>query len=454
MVSHAYALAQKDIADAELSLQADPDHRSIPGKFAQSLDDIRADHADRIPDPVARNMFQRKMLEYGTTRELQMKYTTWNREIDAQKAHLTESLDIKLDLIDNLALEDRATYALYLTEAEDLINEKVANGIETAEKGAQLKAHFRDQAANLKARQHVIVDPEGAVQALGSADYEKYYPGLDADKRLNLFEKAQGIIKANENAETAFQEKIEATAKKVEDKRQSANYGKAVVLYSKGELEPGFIEEAIDNRDMDPEKGYKLIGRLRTDAKQGKIQENNPVIVGDLAQKIAQGADVTDELNQALTDGDIKDETFITLSTNMAKADVQRAYSYINKAMQPAEFETDFNLKQSWADAIDLLNERIARNEDPMKAARDIVRLRRKRLPTPPAGRPRFLEGDGNNINDLEKAKSLTVKQFRANQIGAVEANQEVELIERHIEWIQKLAETDDLLKDMDGEIK
>lgn len=454
MVSHAYALAQKDIADAELNLKADPDHRSIPEKFSRSLDDIRAAHADNIPDPVARNMFQRKMLEYGTTQEIKMKNYTFSREIDTQQAHLAEGLDTKLDLIDNLPLEDRKSYALYVNEAESLIDEKVASGMETVERGVLLKREFRDKAATVKARQHVNLDPSGAVKTLGDKNYEKYYPGLDAGKRITLLEKAQGLVTANEKTETALQEKIETMATKVEKRRQTANYGKAVVLYSDGELTPEFLEQAVENRDIDPEKGFKLISRLRADAKQGKVEENNPVAVGALAVRIGRGEDVLEELNDLVALGQIKDATYITLSTNMGKLEVQKAYSYINKAMQPAEFETDFNLKQSWADAIDLLNERIAREEDPMVAARDIVRLRRKRLPTPPAGRPRFLDGDVKKINDLEKAMASTVRQFETNRIGGVEAAQETELIERHMEWLKMQENTDDTLKEMDKEIK
>ncbi len=454
MVSHNYALAQRDIADAELNLKADPDHRSIPEKFSRSLDDIRARYADQILDPVARNMFQRKMFEYGNTREIQMKYYTFNREVDAQKAHLTEILDTKLDLIDNLSLDDRKTYGLYLEEAMDSINEKVANGVITAEVGVNARLEFRGQAANLKARQHVILDPAGAVKTLGSPDYERFYPGLSPEKRLNLFEKAQATVIRNEKAETTFQERIEQIAVKVEKERQDANYGKAVVLYSNDELTPGFLEEAIENRDMDPEKGFKLINRLRTDARQGKAQTNNPVAVGALAVRIGRGEDVLDELNELVASGDIKDQTYITLTTNMGKLEVQRAYSYVNKAMQPGEMVTDIEPKQSWAEAIDLLNERIARDEDPMVAARDIVRHRIKRLPIRPVGRPRFLTGKVDNIPDLEKAMAETVKQFRNDKIGVVEANQETNIIERHIEWLKRQAETDETLKDMDKETK
>lgn len=454
MVSHNYALAQKDISDAELNLRADPDHRSIPGKFTQALDDIRAKYADEIPDPVARNVFQKKFGEYGTTQELQMKYYVWNREVDAQKAHLTEGLDTKLDLIDNLPIKDRKSYGLYIEESMASINEKVANGVISSEVGESAKREFRDKAANLKARQHILIDPEGAVKTLGSPDYEKYYPGLDANRRLNLFEKAQGVLESNKKEETAYQEKIEKMSVKVEKERQNANYGKAAILYSKGDLTVGFLREAIENRDIDEKDGFQFIKLLKQDAKEGKTEENNPILVGDLSVKIAFGLDVSNELKQLVSTGQIKDQTYISLMTNMAREDVQKAYGYINKAMQPAEFETDFNLKQSWADAIDVLNERITRGEDPMKAARDIVRFRRKRLPTPPAGRPRYLDGDVKKVSDLEKAMALTVQRFQSKQIGAVEANQEIELIERHIEWLKMQNDTDEILKEMDKEVK
>lgn len=453
LVSHGYAAAQRDVAAAEIELKADPDHRSIEGKFKDKFKGIREEYGSRIFDPVARNMFERKMLEYGTAREIQMKYYVFGRETEAQQAHLSEILHDKYDLIANLQLEDRKSYGIYLQEGFDAINERIATGMVSETAGVALRREFKEKAAGLKARQNIIIDAESAIEKLASGNYGDYFPGLNPETRLSLHESARVAIDREYRQEVELHEKIERMAAAEEVKRLGANHGSAVVLYAKGDLTEGFLAEAIEKRDLTPEKGYALIRRLREDAKGGKTEANNPEVVGDLARRLALGDDIADDLNAAMIKGDIKDQTFITMTANMAKEDVKRAYSYINKAMQPSEYEMDFNLKQTWADAVDLLNERIARGQDPMTSARDIVRSRRKRLPTPPAGRPRYLSGTLETTS-LETAMRETVEGFRAGQIGPVEANQEIELIERHMEWLRLQTDADDTLSEMDKEIK
>ncbi len=453
MVSHQYALAQKDVADSELNMKADPDHRSVPEKFSRSLTDIRAKHSSEIFDPVARNMFQQKFLGYATTREIQMKYNVWDREIDAQTAHLTETLDTKLDLINNLPLEDGITRTLYSEEAFDAINEKLASNIITEQDAVKLREAFRNEAANLKARQHVLIDPQGAAETLGREDYQRFYPGLDAGKRLSLFEKAQATVIRNQKAEVHLQEEIERIAVKEEKKRQTANYGKAVVLYSQGELTTSFIEEGVEERDIDPEKGFKLINRLRTDARQGKPQTNDVIAVGELAVKVARGQNVTEELNELVADGKIMDGTYLSMVTKVGNLDVQTAIGFINKAMAPTEFETDPNIKRTHADAIDLFWERVGADEDPMSAARDIVRRRRKTLPVP-IGRPLYLTGEITSVKDFEEAGRLTAEAFQRGEIGPVEAGQEATLIERYLLFLKDDKNLEFVVDQMNKEIK
>jgi hypothetical protein len=436
LVSHNYALAQKAIADAELNLRSDPDHRSIPGKFTNALKEIREEYSTVIFDPSARHMFERKMAEYGTAREVQMKYYTWERETEVQQAHLIETLHGKYEMIESLPLEDVKSHELFMAEGIDAINEKVATGMISFPQGTALRKEFREKAAQVKARQNVVIDPADAARKLGSESYKRYFPGLNAETRITLFERSENLVEQNYRQQTALEDKMESMAAAEEKQRLGANYGNAVILYSQDELTAGFLEEAIANRDLDPEKGYKLIRRLQEDQASGGRAVNNPIVVGDLAQRIALGEDVNTALDEELAAGNIKGETYVTMKANVTKDDVKNAFSYINKAMQPSEYEMDFNLKQSWADAIDLLNERIAKGEDPMRSARQIVKMRRKRLPTPPAGRPRYLSGDVTKIFDLEMSMRETVDQYKAGRIGPVEANQEVELIERHMDWL------------------
>ena len=221
MVSHNYALAQRDIADAELNLKADPDHRSIPGKFSAALDDIRAKHGANILDPVARNMFQRKMFEYGNTREIQMKYYTWNRENEAQQAHLIEELDIKAGLIEQLNLDDLTTYRIYLEEGNDVINQTVAGGHMQAGAGAKLRIGFREESAKSRAARSVKSNPFDALAKLSAKGWKQHFPFISELERLDFMDKAQTRINSINAAVKRGDEEARLAAK--EEKAAAIN---------------------------------------------------------------------------------------------------------------------------------------------------------------------------------------------------------------------------------------
>lgn len=218
MVSHNYALAQRDIADAELNLKADPDHRSVPGKFSSALDDIRAKYADQILDPVARNMFQRKMFEYGTTREIQMKYHTWNRENEAQQAHLIEELDIKAGLIEQLDTNDLTTYRIYLEESNDVINQTVAGGHMQAGAGAKLKIGFREESAKKRAAKAVKSNPFDTLAKLSAKGWGKTFPFLSDLERLGYMDDAQTRINQINKAADQEERQEEADQKQLDER--------------------------------------------------------------------------------------------------------------------------------------------------------------------------------------------------------------------------------------------
>ena len=194
MVSHQYALAQKDVADSELNMKADPDHRSVPEKFSRSLSDIRAKHSSEIFDPVARNMFQQKFLGYATTREIQMKYNVWNREGEAQRGHLVEDLEIKARLIEQTG-DDPVAYNILLEEGIDGVNQVVAAGHMADDAGAKLRVGWLVKSAERRATVSVKSDPFEALSKLESKNWKAFFPFVSDEKRLGFIDSAKTRIK-------------------------------------------------------------------------------------------------------------------------------------------------------------------------------------------------------------------------------------------------------------------
>lgn len=217
MVSTAYNRAQLDIAKAELEMKADPDHRSIPEKFSRSLDDIRAAHADNIPDPVARNMFQRKMLEYGTTQEIKMRYYTDAREGEVQRAHLIEGLDIKAGLIEQTNLNELKTYQMYLEEGNDLINQTVASGNMKADTGATWRKNWREKSAQGRALTSIKNDPFDTLAKLKLKDWKRYFPYISKGDRLEYIDQANTRINQVNHVADVKEKKAEADEKHFKD---------------------------------------------------------------------------------------------------------------------------------------------------------------------------------------------------------------------------------------------
>ncbi|HDZ26264.1 hypothetical protein LCGC14_1013810 [marine sediment metagenome] len=311
MVSHNYALAQRDIADAELNLKADPDHRSIPEKFSRSLDDIRAKYSDQILDPVARNMFQRKMFEYGNTREIQMKYFTHNREVDAQKGHLIEELDTKARLIENTDINDLKTYHILLEEGNDTINQRVAGGIITNETGTKLRLEWRDRSAKMRAFRSVMSDPFTTLNILKSKSWKQFFPFLNEEDRLNFSKQAETRIKSINSAirqsdkeeNLRVKEEREATEELVADEflkrietsttEELLNFDPMDILNSKLPATKGpnskkaFLnmrEAEIEERLQGKKNPYKIddqkiVAQMLEDAMDGKIDPRDVHVI-------------------------------------------------------------------------------------------------------------------------------------------------------------------------------
>ncbi len=216
MVSHQYSQAQIDIADAELRMRKEPDPSLINGKFSRELDDIRSDHSSQILDPVARNMFQQKMIEYGGARQRQMKFFAWDRQVEVQRAHIVEDLESTANLIEDSGLDDTVNYAILREGGTDIINGAVPVAM-SPEAAAILNSRWLKKSATRRAERIVKSDPFSALDALKAKSWKGQFPFISDSEHLGLMDKATTRINQINKVAAIEDKKAEADEKHLKD---------------------------------------------------------------------------------------------------------------------------------------------------------------------------------------------------------------------------------------------
>jgi hypothetical protein len=210
-------------------------------------------------------------------------------------------------------------------------------------------------------------------------------------------------------------------------------------------------------RNVDPDKALRMIEKIRSDSKTGtKDVKNNPVVVGEISEGIALGFDVRSDIETAMKNGQINTATYISFKKQLGNREFQRGLAYINKSLQPSpadRWTPDRNLRH--AEAIDDYEERVAKGENPIDVARDIVDLNvgQSRRSLLGLRSPRYLTGDKTNPQDLENAKRKTAEAFRRGALNGYEFKRESEIIKKLEELAHEIGLTDDD-EEMDRRLK
>ena len=177
-------------------------------------------------------------------------------------------------------------------------------------------------------------------------------------------------------------------------------------------------------------------------------QSNNPWVVGRIAEGIANGEDMRDEMSAAVSSGNMKPETFISMSSELTKAEALEGHRYIVNALKPTpqdKYSPDKNVR--FADAIDLYNIRLRDQSNaeiaPISIARQIVGGLHKELRRTQRGlsAPRFFTGKDYDISSLNETKHATANSYMMGFIGKEEYDFEMKLIEDHMKLMKSLNE-------------
>lgn len=295
--------------------------------------------------------------------------------------------------------------------------------------------NFENNAEEVRADQWIEVDAQGALEALKGGSFDTLSPKVKQEK----IEKALSKIKTQDNEERRDDERLERKLEKIRKDVQDQNELDMWEKYYNDNLTESELDNLAERRLIDTTAYHTLRDKL---AKEEKA-ENNPVIVGNIAEAIElRNFDQARTLMEdSLVSGQIKPETYISYRKAIAEKTFGDGMSYLNKAFQPSELSTDFYWKQKWADGQASYIQRVASGENAMIAANDIVNLAKSDVIRTYNRyiNPRFLVGQKNDIKALDDAKQKTIEAYRKGEINEDIYKSEMELIKNILLSLQRL---------------
>lgn len=217
---------------------------------------------------------------------------------------------------------------------------------------------------------------------------------------------------------------------------QESNDNRYWVKLHKGQLTTDDVIQGMQSTEITTKGGNAMIKQLKN-----PTTTNDPFTVGEIAEKMALGEDVRQELDAAVSDGSMKAETYINFRGKIGNQDFQRGLKLINSALKPSEadkYDPDRNFKH--AEAIDRYRAIVSGGTDPLKASKSVLRSHRDTLARTVRGIPFPEYMTGNNKLDasaLDAAERETVLAWSRGNIGYEEYQRQLGYI-TELRWISE----------------
>ncbi len=409
--------ALAELTEAEIEVQQDPDHRSMPDRFQERVKGIYDAHVQAIKSDTAKQLFEQKFGAYSTNQANRVQWKTYEREVGAQQASVaTAESNALLRMSFSDSLSEIATIT---QEFENDLQDKVRHGIITEEWAQQASAGFRKKSGMLSVRTHMAADPEGALTLLSSDQWATYYPGLDPLARIQQMEAAETRVEQVEAQRIADQERQEREAEERTKELQSATYYDFQLALSQGRLTREMFESALQDRAL-PEGKIDMLREELDAQEKGEAVEEDPYVKARLASDVALGRDVRMDLDQALENGTINSQTYVRLRETAASDEMSKAFQYVNNAIKPSDLEpyhADRNVRH--AKAVDEVYERIEIGKSPYVAAKEVIDIFLQDIKRTIKGipRPMLLQGEKTDMQALNTAESETVRHYQEGRM-------------------------------------
>ncbi len=434
--------ALAELTEAEIDVQTDPNHRTMPERFQERVKGIYDEHVQGISSDAGRRLFEEKFGLYSTNRQNRVQWRSYEREVGAQQASVDTSESnalLRISFSDNLSELQTVTQ-----EFEADLRDKVRHGIVTEEWAEARLQEFQGKAGDLSVRMHLAADPQSTMTLLSSDDYQTYYPGLDPFKRMSHLKAAQTRVDQIEAQEIAERERQEREADELVEEAQEATYNDLQLALVEGRLTRPMLASAIRQRKIDPDKVNVLRNAL-DDQAEGVEAEENPYVKANLAEAVALGRDVRMDLDRARENGQIDGDTYVSLRRQAADQNYRSGAAYVDDALKLGmadKWSPDKNLR--YAEAMDEYSALVQSGLAPEVASKQVVNnfMRDRRRSISGIPKPRLLQGDKQDLQALQNAMQQTVQKWQQGQMSPEVYQRETTRIEELMELARELEQS------------
>jgi len=430
---HMFA-ALAELTDAEIEVQRHPDHRTMVQRFQERVKGIYDSHAASLGSSAARTIFQEKYATYSSSKSNAIIWKAFEREVEAEQAGVAEKQ--RNALLQMSTATSLSEIHGITAEVEDDLNDMVRHGIVSEKWATESMQIFRGQVGDLAVQTHLAADPAGTLALLASDQWDDYYPGLDPLKRIQTMRTAETRIEQDERQRLAEEARLEKEAEKEQKALWDSNYQDLMVGAITGRLTRSMLVEAIEKRMVSPEKVVTLKTALDSlERGDGDNVVENPYVKSSLAESITLGRDVSEELDHALRNKQIKPETYVSLRQKTVDISYRRGLGYVTDALKPGmadQWSPDRNVR--FAEAVDQYDAMIDAGTPPEEASKRVVStfLRDRRRSVSGIPMPTYLRGGVEAKIDpgaLVEAEQRTVEAFRNNQLDLPSYQREMQRI-------------------------
>ncbi|MBU1008395.1 hypothetical protein KKA53_04950 [Candidatus Dependentiae bacterium] len=426
----------KEVTNFVKGLPDRQDYTVFEKEFDDLITGIHQRRQEEIKDPLTRSAIQQSLSMAAIQNGVKVTEVARRKQTEFGKASYIKNMD---DYIDLFATADEDERAFLIEEFVDETRNTINAGYINPTEGQNKLNEFLRETQKTVAHQDLQADP-------GNFNPDNY-PRLKASDRISLDKYARRLAATEKKARIKEQQEAEKEVEKIAAQLiEESDYQSWQDFYNK-DMSFAKLESLASTRQIS-EGTYRAI-RDRMDKSAVSPQENNPHIVGELSEKVELGLDVRKDLKRALEKGEIKEETYITMTRQVTNKKYKRGLSFLSNAMKPTmmdKWNPDKNLR--YAEAIEEWNFKINEGQDPVKAAIELVRQYTDDTRRTMAGlrKPMFLRGLKNDLAALNEAENATYRAWKSGRISDERYNKESELIRTLKTLADWLTDTEDNL--------
>lgn len=419
----------------------------------QALDGFNADVATirktigKISDPLLQQTVTASFNAEASARQLE----TGQRAFGMESSKRAGDLDTNLAAFAQSAAgaADPMLKAKIFDDGVAAIHGAVAGSWITPQEGAQRELHFHSQMQEVDVRQQMggVVqsqDPDAALKLLNKLNDPSQFPGLEADTRARLTDRGDGYVSRLQNRAIAQQAHEDAVGERL--LRQGQSHNEATMLsqiFAGKSFDNEQLEDMASGQQISPE-GLEAIHRAQNERAEGNDDAQTVTHLWNaIDNHQAQPSDIYAAMSAGKVKGSTGAEMMRTVDRGVQSGAEKNALDTLDTIIKGQSKGVLGSLDGSTAATLGQarleFGKRVNNGENPQAVMKDVLKeyvgsaLVPNKLAAPKLGTV-------NNLADLNKIVTATVKAHQAHQLSDAEYDQQVSLLGQYRHFLNTQA--------------